>query len=108
MKNKQTSYRFLMSTPTRKQWTRRGIKRRAGVAVPLFSIYSSSSIGIGYRSFGLTLIGGLTTATLLTLLVVPVFYTLFDDVREAMTGTLRSALGKRKIEAGEPMAEGQA
>jgi|GEM_PF-4069234 len=30
----------------------------------------------------MTLIGGMTTATLLTLLVVPVFYTLFDDAPE--------------------------
>ena len=43
----------------------------------------SNSIGLSYTSFGLTLVGGMTTATLLTLLVVPVFYTLFDDLREA-------------------------
>ena len=42
-----------------------------------------TSIGMSYKSFGFTLIGGLTTATLLTLLVVPVLYTLFDDAREA-------------------------
>jgi HAE1 family hydrophobic/amphiphilic exporter-1 len=46
----------------------------------------SNSIGLSYTSFGLTLVGGMTTATLLTLLVVPVFYTLFDDLRHAVAG----------------------
>jgi HAE1 family hydrophobic/amphiphilic exporter-1 len=46
----------------------------------------SNSIGLSYTSFGLTLVGGMTTATLLTLLVVPVFYTLFDDLRLAVAG----------------------
>ena len=50
-----------------------------------------SRLGISYKSFGLTLIGGMTTATLLTLLVVPIFYTFFDDARMAMMRTLRRA-----------------
>lgn len=40
----------------------------------------------------MTLIGGMTAATLLTLLLVPVFYTLFDDTREAL---VRIVLGAR-------------
>lgn len=52
-------------------------------------------LGIGYKSFGLTLIGGMTTATLLTLLVVPVFYTFFDDVRVTFTRAVRRALRPR-------------
>ncbi len=51
--------------------------------VPLLS-GGTTSIGLSYTSFGLTLVGGMTTATLLTLLVVPIFYTLFDDLREAV------------------------
>ncbi len=47
--------------------------------VPLL-LGGQSSIGLSYTSFGLTLIGGLITSTLLTLLVVPVLYTLFEDV----------------------------
>ena len=62
-----------------------------GGMVPL-TISGSSSIGISYTSFGLTLIGGMTTATLLTLLVVPVAYTLFDDLRDAVGALLRRAL----------------
>jgi HAE1 family hydrophobic/amphiphilic exporter-1 len=48
-------------------------------------------LGISYKSFGLTLIGGMTTATILTLLVVPVFYTFFDDARLAFAKALKRA-----------------
>ena len=54
----------------------------------------ASSIGLSYTSFGLTLIGGMTTATLMTLLVVPVFYTLFDDGRQVVIGAIRRGLGR--------------
>ena len=60
------------------------------------TLSGTNSIGLSYTSFGLTLIGGLTTATLLTLLVVPVFYTLFDDLGatiKALLNTLRSSKG---------------
>ena len=59
--------------------------------IPL-TLGGSSSIGMSYKSFGLTLIGGLSSATLLTLLVVPVFYALFDDTRRAASAAMRSAL----------------
>jgi HAE1 family hydrophobic/amphiphilic exporter-1 len=65
-----------------------------GGLVPL-TMQGSSSIGLSYRSFGLTLIGGLTTATLLTLLVIPVFYTFFDDARMITGAALKRALGRR-------------
>lgn len=39
--------------------------------------------GLDYGPFGKTLVGGMTTATILTLLVVPVSYTYFDDLRIA-------------------------
>lgn len=42
--------------------------------------------GIPYAAFGKTLVGGMTTATILTLVVVPVFYTLFDDLRSVISG----------------------
>jgi len=56
--------------------------------VPL-TLAGSSSIGLSYTSFGLTLIGGMTTATVLTLLVVPVAYTLFDDLGDVLLRVLR-------------------
>jgi len=37
--------------------------------------------GLNYGPFGKTLVGGMTTATVLTLLVVPVAYAYFDDLR---------------------------
>ncbi len=62
-----------------------------GGMVPL-AIAGTTSIGLSYTSFSLTLIGGMSTATLLTLLVVPVFYTFFDDAREIFAAALRRAV----------------
>jgi len=78
--------------------------------VPL-TLQSPSDIGLSYKSFGLGLIGGMSTATLLTLLVVPVFYTLFDDARLAFTGAIRRTLhrqppiGQQELAAGRPAPE---
>jgi HAE1 family hydrophobic/amphiphilic exporter-1 len=65
-----------------------------GGMIPL-AISGRMDSGISYTSFALTLIGGMTTATLLTLLVVPVFYTFFDDLRESFTAAVRRATGRR-------------
>ena len=51
-----------------------------------------TSIGLSYTSFGLTLIGGLIASTALTILVVPVFYTLLDDARQATAAAVLNAL----------------
>jgi HAE1 family hydrophobic/amphiphilic exporter-1 len=59
--------------------------------IPL-TLSQSSEMGMSYKSFGLTLIGGMTSGTLLTLLVVPVFYTLFDDAQLAVRNTLASVI----------------
>jgi len=48
--------------------------------VPM-AIGKSSLIGIPYAPLGRTMIGGLVTSTFLTLFVVPLFYTYFDDLR---------------------------
>ncbi|MDA1275421.1 MAG: efflux RND transporter permease subunit [Verrucomicrobia bacterium] len=56
--------------------------------VPL-TISQPNDMGMSYKSFGLTLIGGMTTATILTLLVVPIFYTFFDDLRGITAGALK-------------------
>jgi len=74
-----------------------------GGMVPL-AFAGANSIGLSYTSFSLTLIGGMTTATLLTLLVVPVFYTLFDDVRDAFAAALARARGTRKAPIESPAA----
>lgn len=62
-----------------------------GGMIPL-TIGDPSSIGISYRSFGLTLMGGMATATALTLLVVPIFYTLLDDASARGLSLVRRAL----------------
>ncbi|HAV64308.1 MAG TPA: acriflavin resistance protein [Verrucomicrobiales bacterium] len=72
--------------------------------IPL-TISKPSEIGLSYKSFGITLIGGMSTATLLTLLVVPIFYTLFDDARLAFGRTLKQVLSRG---AGSPAAAGDA
>jgi HAE1 family hydrophobic/amphiphilic exporter-1 len=74
-----------------------------GGMIPL-AFAGANSIGLSYTSFALTLIGGMTTATLLTLLVVPVFYTFFDDIRMVFGVVLKRALGGTK-ESVEPQPE---
>jgi HAE1 family hydrophobic/amphiphilic exporter-1 len=64
------------------------------------TLSGTNSIGLSYTSFGLTLIGGLTTATLLTLLVVPVFYTLFDDLGATALALLNALRSKDAGEVG--------
>ena len=38
---------YLLSTPSHRQWERVGLKRRAGIVVPLFSLHSAKSVGVG-------------------------------------------------------------
>jgi HAE1 family hydrophobic/amphiphilic exporter-1 len=77
-----------------------------GGLIPL-AFAGANSIGLSYTSFSLTLIGGMSTATLLTLLVCPVFYTFFDDARDVLQASLAAGLGRRgsaRPEVGEPAA----
>jgi len=77
-----------------------------GGMVPL-ALAGANSIGLSYTSFALTLIGGMTTATLLTLLVVPVFYTLFDDLRRIFVNMLRSVFSGGAAPARDERAAGE-
>ncbi len=45
---------------------------------------SSVDMGVNFKSFGLILIGGMASATLFTLLAVPVFYTLIEDAQNGL------------------------
>jgi HAE1 family hydrophobic/amphiphilic exporter-1 len=45
---------------------------------------SSKVVGMAYAPLGRTMIGGLLAATLLTLVIVPLFYALLDDLGEFM------------------------
>jgi HAE1 family hydrophobic/amphiphilic exporter-1 len=59
------------------------------------AVGNSKIIGVPYAPLGRTMIGGLLVSTVLTLLVVPLFYTLLDDLREHATRVWRSAFGGR-------------
>ncbi|KEO81450.1 efflux RND transporter permease subunit [Tumebacillus flagellatus] len=66
-----------------------------GALVPLAI---SSDGGIISRSLAIVVISGLTTSTLLTLIVVPIAYTILDNIRYAL-------FGKRKEKAQAQVAE---
>nr|MBP9128532.1 4-alpha-glucanotransferase [Elusimicrobiota bacterium] len=46
MTGESDSKKFLQ-TATRAHWDRVGVRRRAGVCAPLFSLHSKTSVGIG-------------------------------------------------------------
>ncbi len=62
---------------------------------------SSEGMGINFQSFGLVLIGGMTSATLFTLLAVPVFYTLIEDAQKSLSNILASMFD-RSASGGDP------
>ncbi len=47
-------------------------------------------VGISYAPLAITVIGGLTTSTMLTLFIVPVFYSLLDSLREFFSSFVMS------------------
>lgn len=55
----------------------------------------SMEMGVNFKSFGLVLIGGMASATLFTLLAVPVFYTLIEDARERVTQIVASVFDRK-------------
>lgn len=57
---------------------------------------NSNMFGMPYYPMGRAMMGGLVSSTLLTLLVVPLFYTFFDDFRMALTRVTRGAFTSRK------------
>lgn len=55
---------------------------------------SSREMGASFRAFGLVLIGGMASATLFTLVVVPVFYALIEDASKAVNNILASVFDR--------------
>lgn len=53
---------------------------------------NSQMVGMPYSPMGRAMIGGLVASTILTLVVVPLFYLLLDDLRNHAAAVLRSAL----------------
>src|SRR5215207_8268310 len=57
-----------------------------------------SKIGnLPYAPLGRTMLGGLVVSTILTLLIVPLFYVLLDELRDHVARVFGSALRKREI-----------
>jgi HAE1 family hydrophobic/amphiphilic exporter-1 len=56
---------------------------------------NSKVVGMPYAPLGRTMIGGLMAATLLTLVIVPLFYSYLDDLREHTARVMRAAFRKR-------------
>ena len=54
------------------------------------SLGDTKMMDMSYSPLGRAMMGGMLTATLLTLIVVPLFYTLFDDLRVRFFGYIRS------------------
>ena len=50
-------------------------------------------VGTDYAPLGRTMMGGLLASMVLTLLVVPICYPFFDDLREVVGKAMRSAVG---------------
>ena len=55
---------------------------------------SSEGMGFNFKSFGMVLIGGMASATLFTILAIPVFYTLIEDAQQALSNILASVFGR--------------
>src|SRR5215207_4905493 len=72
------------------------------------AVGNSKIIGLSYQPLGRTMIGGLLMATFLTLVIVPLFYTLLDDLREHAARVLGSALRRREATPATPAATGAA
>ena len=53
------------------------------------------------RSTAVVLIGGLTTSTLLTLVVVPAMYTIFDDIQQVFLRLAHRVAAPRPLEPEE-------
>ena len=63
---------------------------------------NSKMVGLAYAPLGRTMIGGLLASMVLTLLLVPLFYTFFDDFRTAMKRIMTSAFGRKAETSGSP------
>ena len=55
-------------------------------------------LGTPYAPLGITMIGGLVSSTILTLFVVPLFYTYLDDLRHFLRGFAGTILASRDVE----------
>ena len=59
---------------------------------------SATMLGTPYAPLGITMIGGLLSSTILTLFVVPLFYTYLDDLRGFLRGFAGTILSSPEVE----------
>ncbi|MFQ5637249.1 MAG: efflux RND transporter permease subunit [bacterium] len=74
-----------------------------GGLIPM-AIGNASMIGIPYAPMGRTIIGGLLTSTLLSLIAVPWAYTIFDDMREYFKKLAASYIYKKSGQTSPELA----
>jgi len=67
------------------------------------AVGNAQMIGIPYAPMGRTIIGGLLTSTILSLIAVPWAYILFDDLRNYFSKITALYLSKRKAGGEEPI-----
>ena len=60
---------------------------------------NSKMVGMPYAPLGRTMIGGLLASMVLTLVVVPLCYTLFDDLRELFQRIIATAFKESRTDA---------
>lgn len=61
----------------------------------------TAAIGVSYAALGVTVIGGLTASVLLSLFIVPLFYTFFDDLRIHMMSLAGKLLPRSSTNSSE-------
>jgi HAE1 family hydrophobic/amphiphilic exporter-1 len=64
-------------------------------------------VNMPYNPLGMAMMGGLALNTLLTLLLVPVFYTLFDDLKRIWQWMVAILFGKKAAAAGVEVITGE-
>ena len=61
------------------------------------AVGNTKVVGTGYAPLGRTIMGGLLASMFLTLVIVPLCYTLFADLREATRRIVRSGVSRSAI-----------
>ena len=67
------------------------------------AVGNSQVIGQPYAPLGRTMMGGLIASTALSLVIVPLFYTFFDDLREWSRGFFKRVLTRPTVPLGSPV-----
>ena len=65
------------------------------------AVGNARMVGMPYAPLGRTMMGGLLASTVLTLVIVPLCYTLFDDLRVLLQRIAASAFARNAAPAGE-------